>query len=100
MNALTVADIKRGGFASLEAALAHGPVHLMKRNRPSAVVLLESDYAKLCQQAAQATGTHLPSAPSALDFFLNQPMGNESGMLEGAAMQRRLAELRDGWGDR
>lgn len=39
MNVITVAEIKRSGFAALDAALAQGPVHLMKHNRPSAVRL-------------------------------------------------------------
>ncbi|MFM9881034.1 MAG: hypothetical protein ACKVOO_11580 [Burkholderiaceae bacterium] len=97
MNVITVAEIKRSGFAVLETALARGPVHLMKRNRPSAVVLLEADYARLCRQAGQAV--QMDSA-SALDIFLSQPLGPEPGMLDDAAMQQRLAELREGWSER
>ena len=39
------------GFAALDAALAHGPVHLMKRNRPSVVLLSTADYEDLLLKA-------------------------------------------------
>lgn len=96
MNALTVADIKRNGFAALEAALAHGPVHLMKRNRPSAVVLSPVDYAELVSKAAGVT-----AAPkrSALAVFLAQPPAGPTG-LDAKAMTERLAEMHDGWAER
>ena len=38
MNTLTAAELKRRGMAAIEDSLRHGPVHLVKYNRPSAVV--------------------------------------------------------------
>jgi PHD/YefM family antitoxin component YafN of YafNO toxin-antitoxin module len=60
MNVITVAQIKRSGFAALDAALAHGPVHVMKRNRPSAVLLSTADYEDLLLKVKrnQAPASH------------------------------------------
>jgi len=66
MNVITVAEIKRSGFAALDAALAHGPVHLMKRNRPTAVVLSTADYEALLAKAQRNPAL----APTALSQFL------------------------------
>lgn len=46
-NTLTVAEIKRRGMAAIEEGLRHGPVHIIKRNRPAAVVLTEEEYQRL-----------------------------------------------------
>ena len=32
LNVLLSAELKRRGFAAIEAALQHGPVHLIQRN--------------------------------------------------------------------
>ena len=34
MNTLTAAELKRRGMAAIDDGLRHGPVHLMKRNKP------------------------------------------------------------------
>ncbi len=41
MNTLTFAEIKRRGMAAIEEGLRCGPVHIVKRNLPAAVVLSE-----------------------------------------------------------
>lgn len=46
-NTITVAEIKRRGMAAIEEGLEHGPLHIVKRNRPAAVVLSEQEYARL-----------------------------------------------------
>jgi PHD/YefM family antitoxin component YafN of YafNO toxin-antitoxin module len=94
MNVITVAEIKRSGFAALDAALAQGPVHLMKRNRPSAVLLSPADYAALLAQAQR----NQPSASSGLSQFLAPDA--DAGGLDAAGLQARLAGLNDGWSDR
>jgi hypothetical protein len=43
-NVLSSAELKRRGIAAIEEALRGGPVHLMKRNRPAAVVMSEEHY--------------------------------------------------------
>jgi len=94
MNIITVAEIKRSGFAALDAALAQGPVHLMKRNRPTAVVLSTADYEALLAKAQR----HPASASSALSQFLAPDA--EAGGLDAPGLQARLAGLSDGWGER
>ena len=40
-NTLSSAQLKRHGVAAIEQALLHGPVHILKRNKPAAVVMSE-----------------------------------------------------------
>lgn len=47
MNTLTVSELKRRGMAAIEDGLRSGPVHIVKRNKPAAVVLSEADYQSL-----------------------------------------------------
>ena len=42
-NILTAAELKRRGMAAIEEGLQKGPVHIVKRNRPAAVVALDFD---------------------------------------------------------
>lgn len=94
MNVITVAEIKRSGFAALDAALAKGPVHLMKRNRPSAVVLRPAEYESLLEQSKRKQ----PAVSDALNQFLASQTDTEG--LDAAGLQGRLAGLHDGWGQR
>lgn len=50
MNTLTTVDLKRRGIAAIEEALAFGPVHIMKHNKPAVVILRESEYQHLIQR--------------------------------------------------
>jgi PHD/YefM family antitoxin component YafN of YafNO toxin-antitoxin module len=47
LNTLTAADLKRRGMVAIEDGLRHGPLHLVKRNKPAAVVLTEAEYQRL-----------------------------------------------------
>jgi len=47
MNTLPAQEIKRRGVKAIELALKNGPVHIIKNNTPTCVVLTESEYAKL-----------------------------------------------------
>lgn len=79
-NDLPVAEIKRRGMAAIEERLNRGPVHLIKRNRATAVVVSEEDYLQL-------TRSRQPSAPglSALQWLLaNTPTGGASQQVLGA----------------
>lgn len=96
MNTLTVADIKRSGFAALDAALAQGVVHLMKRNRPSAVVLSMASYNQLL---AQAQRNKAPAPVTGLSLLLAQEPESGEG-LDAVAMQMRLAEIKSDWDTR
>nr|WP_295776533.1 hypothetical protein [Rhodoferax sp.] len=95
MNIVTVADIKRSGFAVVESALEHGPVHLMKRNRPSAVLLRPADYDRLVQLAQRNTG-------SASNVGLEMLLAHEpvDGGLNAGALKARLAGMHAGWNER
>ena len=53
LNVLRSAELKRRGIAAVEEALRAGPVHLLKRNRPAAVVLSANDYQRLQRSEAQ-----------------------------------------------
>jgi PHD/YefM family antitoxin component YafN of YafNO toxin-antitoxin module len=66
-NTLTVGEIKRRGMAAIEEGLRRGPVHIVKRNKPAAVVLSEPEYRRLC--AGQAD--RLPGL-STLQWLLSQ----------------------------
>ena len=68
MNTLTVAELKRRGMAAIEDGLRRGPVHIVKRNRPAAVVLSEDDYQRLAQGKAAA-----PIGLTAMQWLLSQP---------------------------
>ena len=70
VNVLTSAELKRRGIAAIEQALQHGPVHLLKRNQPAAVVVSEQHYRQLQRQAGQAGR----SGTSALEWLLMQPI--------------------------
>lgn len=95
MNIVTVAEIKRSGFAVLDAALARGPVHLMKRNRPSAVLLSPGDYAALVAQAQRNTPAVANTSLSMLLSDDADPNG-----LDAEQLKIRLASLNEGWVER
>lgn len=57
MNIVPAQEIKRRGMAAVDEALAQGPVHIIKNNRPQYVVLTEESYQELVeaqQEAARA----------------------------------------------
>lgn len=72
MNTLTVAELKRRGMAAIEDGLRHGPVHIVKRNRPAAVVLSEDDYLRLAGGKAAA-----PGGLGAIQWLLSQPLAGK-----------------------
>ncbi len=68
MNTLTVAELKRRGMAAIEDGLRRGPVHIVKRNRPAAVVISEDDYQRLAHgKVAASIGL------TAMQWLLSQP---------------------------
>ena len=50
MNTLPAQEIKRRGVKAIELALKNGPVHIVKNNSPTCVVLSEAQYATLTAQ--------------------------------------------------
>jgi len=47
VNTLPAQEIKRRGVKAIELALKDGPVHIIKNNTPTCVVLMEAQYAVL-----------------------------------------------------
>ena len=74
MNTLTVAELKRRGMAAIEDGLRHGPVHIVKRNRPVAVVLSEDAYQQLAQGKVASAG-----GVTAVQWLLAQPATGKRG---------------------
>ena len=68
MNTLASAELKRRGMAAIEEGLRHGPVHIVKRNKPAAVVISEDEYQRLVHgRVVKSTGM------SAVQWLLSQP---------------------------
>lgn len=67
MNTLTVSELKRRGMAAIEDGLRSGPVHIVKRNKPAAVVLSEADYQALAHGRVLAL-----DGVTAVQWLLNQ----------------------------
>jgi len=100
MNTITIAEIKRGGMAALDAVLnmpQHGgTATIMKRNRPAAVVLTPQVYAALLVNADE----HKRSG-KALDWLLAAHNISQSELqtneLDANGMAQRLNDLRSEW---
>ena len=54
MNTIPAQEIKRRGIAAVDEALAEGPVHILKNNRPQYVVLTEERYQALVEAQEEA----------------------------------------------
>ena len=100
MNIITIAEIKRGGMAALNASLnmpqQGGIAMIMKRNRPAAIVLTPLAYEALLR------GADALKPSSALDWLLT-PSTNDTGLdtgLDAAKMAQRLEDLRSEWSER
>ncbi len=66
-NTVTIAEIKRRGMAAIEEGLRRGPLHIVKRNKPAAVVLSEDEYLRLANGKAAQPGL------TAVQWLLAQP---------------------------
>ncbi len=94
MNTLTIEQIKRRGFAAVEDAARHGPIHLVKRNQPVWVVLTEAEFSRLSALDKPMTG---PRKRTSLEIFLSDDPG---GNLDAEGLARRINEERDSWHER
>ncbi len=92
MNIVTAAEIKRRGMAAIEDGLRQGPLHIVKRNRPAAVVISEEEYQRLSQGRATAA-----RGMNALQWLLKQP---QAGSRERADIDAELRTERDDWAER
>ena len=90
MNTLTAAELKRRGMAAIEDGLRHGPVHLVKHNKPAAVVLSQAEYVRLAQGKAGAA----PVGMTAVQWLLSQ---RTTGTRRKAQIDKALREERKNW---
>ena len=91
LNVLRSAELKRRGIAAVEEALRSGPVHLLKRNSPTAVVPSAADYKRLRRQADQP----VTAGSRCVEWVLELPsaaVGLSKEAIDGA-----LRQVRD-WG--
>lgn len=49
-NVISAQELKRRGIGAVDDALREGPVHVIRRNRPSYVILSEEAYERLVGQ--------------------------------------------------
>jgi len=90
VNTLTAAELKRRGMAAIEERLRRGPVHLVKRNKPAAVVLTEEQY----EQLAQGRRDVAVPGMSAIQWLLSQPV---IGTKSRRRLDRELRAERESW---
>ena len=89
MNSLRAAELKRRGMAAIEEGLRRGPVHLIKRNKPSAVVVSAEEYALLSNRKGAK-----PAGMTAVQWLLKQPV---RGTRTKEQIDRDLKTERDDW---
>lgn len=89
LNVLRSAELKRRGIAAVEEALRAGPVHLLKRNSPAAVVLSEADYNRLRRRADRPAA----AGQGCLDWLLDLPPAPQGRSK--AAIDAELGQERD-----
>lgn len=72
MNVLAASDLKRRGLAAIEECLKHGTVHIVKRNKPSAVVMSEAEYLRLSNRASSTkNGLSVETGLTAMQWLLS-----------------------------
>lgn len=89
MNSLTAAELKRRGMAAIEERLRRGPVHLVKRNKPAAVVVSAEDYARLSAKPGRAI-----SGITAMQWLLAQPA---TGKKSKRQIDQQVKQERNDW---
>lgn len=62
MNIVPAQEIKRRGIAAVDEALAQGPVHIVKNNRPQYVVLTEACYSELLEAQEEVALTRVKAS--------------------------------------
>jgi len=87
------AELKRRGTAAIEEGLRRGPLHLIKRNKPAAVVLSANEYERLSHRKVKSNGKSLPGM-TAVQWLLNQPTRSAKRKEQ---LDKSLRAERDGW---
>jgi prevent-host-death family protein len=99
MSTFRATDLRRHGSAAIEQALEKGPVRILKRNRPVAVVMTEQEFQRLAASrsravASQADKNAEPGPISAYDFLLTLPPGSRPIQ----DIRRQIGKERTSWG--
>ena len=93
MNSIPASEVKRRGVSALEEAVKKGPVHVIKNNRPTLVVLTEAQFTEL--SAAGEAALRGPRR-TAVDYLLNRP---HDGTRTREDIDASLREERESWDD-
>lgn len=82
MNSIPAQDIKRRGISAVDEALRDGPVHVIKNNRPSYVVLTESAYAELLESHRDAARERLRESLTDLEAGRTNRYENAEALMQ------------------
>jgi PHD/YefM family antitoxin component YafN of YafNO toxin-antitoxin module len=82
MNSIPAQDIKRRGISAVDEALREGPVHIIKNNRPSYVVLSEAAYAELLESYRDAARERLRESLADLDAGRTNRYGDADTLMQ------------------
>ena len=88
MNTLSAVELTRRGVVAIEEKLALGPVHILKHNRPAAVIICESEYQNLIQKKISSQN------PNAASWIIDyKAVGTRSK----CDIDRQIREERSSW---
>ncbi len=83
MNSIPAQDIKRRGISAVDEALREGPVHIIKNNRPSDVVLSEAAYAELLESYCDAARERLRESLADLEAGRTNRYEDADALMQG-----------------
>jgi PHD/YefM family antitoxin component YafN of YafNO toxin-antitoxin module len=82
MNSIPAQDIKRRGISAVDGALRVGPVHIIKNNRPSYVVLTEAAYSELLESSQDAASARLRASLNDLEAGRTRRYENADALMK------------------
>jgi len=62
VNTIPAQEVKRRGIAAVDEALIHGPVHIIRNNRPQYVVMTEEEYRELLEASEEGALARLKAS--------------------------------------
>jgi mRNA-degrading endonuclease YafQ of YafQ-DinJ toxin-antitoxin module/PHD/YefM family antitoxin component YafN of YafNO toxin-antitoxin module len=84
VNSIPAQDIKRRGISAVDEALRDGPVHVIKNNRPSYVVLTEAAYAELLESQREAARERLRESLADLEAGRTNRYEDADALIQGS----------------
>lgn len=85
-NFISAQELKRRGIGAVDAALRQGPVHVIRRNQPSYVILSEAQYRRLVGYEA-----------ARVELWERLQRDGEAGAREAADIDADLDAERSSW---